>query len=118
MEQEKKWYHRALESEEKLTPKFVRDEMVECFFTSQNQILALAAKTIHREMSDEDLRKNVCQIIKMAFREARGDFDMPTKVHLLKVMDILKRKSQATGKEAEIIRHHGLQMMELVKQLE
>lgn len=112
-----KWHHRPLKEGEKLTAEFVRDQMIECFFTSQKEILALAARSVHHAATDGELRKSVCQLIKMAFAEAGGNYEAPTKEVLLKVMDILKRKSRATGKEAEIIQHHAGEMMDLMGRL-
>ncbi|HPR64973.1 MAG TPA: hypothetical protein PK014_12220 [Thermoanaerobaculia bacterium] len=56
-------------------------------------------------------------IIKSAFKEAEENFNAPTKTELMKVMEILKRKSAATGKEASIIQHHATQMMKLLSRL-
>jgi len=109
-----KWYHQAIKEGESITPVMVRDEMVECFLAAQKECLELAAEAMHRKVSDEDLRKSVTVIIKAAFREAEEDFEHPTKDGLMKVMQVLKRKSAATGKEAEIIEHHAGQMMELL----
>lgn len=111
------WVHRPLKPGEKLTAVFVRDELIECFFTSQKEILALAAQAMHRGGSDAEIRGNVTQIIRMAFQEVGGSFDEPTKASILQVMEVLRRKSTATGKAAEIVEYHARQMMELVQQL-
>ena len=112
-----KWYHHAIKKGEKITPENVRDEMVECFLSAQKECLSLAAESMHRQVTEEDLRKSVTVIIKGAFKEAEEDFDNPTKEALMKVMEILKRKSAATGKEADIIQHHAGQMMDLLMKL-
>lgn len=112
-----RWHHRPLNEGESITAAFVRDQMIECFFTSQKEILALAAKSVQHSATDEELRKSICQLIKMAFAEAGGSYEAPTKEVLMKVMDILKRKSRATGKEASIIQHHAGEMMDLVGKL-
>jgi hypothetical protein len=112
-----RWHHRPLNEGEPLTPAFVRDQMIECFFASQKEILEMAARSVRHAADEAEIRRSVCQIIKMAFAEAGGDYEAPTKEVLMKVMDILKRKSRATGKEAEVIQHHAGEMMDLVGKL-
>jgi hypothetical protein len=46
--------------------------------------------------SDDEaaLRNMVIGAVRLAFKEARGDYDAPTKSSLMKVVEVLARKSE------------------------
>ena len=100
-----------------LTPHFVRDQMVRCFAAAQMDVLIKAGQRMGKSLSEEEIERKVSHLIRQAFLEAGERFEEPTRVSLLQVMEILKRKSRVVGKEQEIIEHHAAQMLQLIKAL-
>ena len=62
-----------------VSPIKARDLIVKCFYEAQKETIAAAGKTIGQAQNDAELQNTVIGAVRLAFREAAGDFDQPTK---------------------------------------
>ena len=95
---------------ENLTPIKSRDLLVRCFFEAQRETFARSSKVLARDDSEEEVRKNVTTMVKMAFKETGGSYEQPTKASLAKAVGALTQKAAAWGTPADIIEHHRVQI--------
>ncbi|MBZ5568682.1 MAG: hypothetical protein LAN64_12615 [Acidobacteriia bacterium] len=56
--------------------------------------------------------------VRLAFREAGGDYDQPTKATLMKVVEILAWKSEQRQTPKEIIAHHKGEIERVLRALD
>ncbi len=101
-----------------LTPTKARDLIVECFHQAQKQHIATASEFIGQPITEADLRNMVIGAVRLAFREAKGDFDQPTKPALMKVVEILARKAEQRQTPKEIIAHHRAEIERVLRALD
>jgi hypothetical protein len=101
-----------------MTPIKARDLIVQCFQEAQKEHLAAASELIHQPHDQTDLRNMVIGAVRMAFKETGGDFDQPTKATLMKVVEVLARKSEQRQTPKEIIAHHKGEIERVLRALE
>ena len=103
---------------EDLTPLRARDLVVECFYYAQHETLARARVRLGAGHIDEaSIRAGVTGAVRLAFKEAGGDFDHPTAGALAEAIDVLARKAKAWGTPEDIVRHHHRQIERLLQRL-
>ena len=101
-----------------VTPIKARDLIVKCFYEAQKETIAAAGKTIGQAQNDAELQNTVIGAVRLAFREAAGDFDHPNKGGLMAAVEILARKSQQWGTPPDIVQHHKAQIERVLKALD
>lgn len=102
---------------EDLTPIKSRDLLVRCFFEAQRETFARSSKVLARDDSDDELKKNVATMVKMAFKETGGSYDQPSKASIGKAVVALTQKAAAWGTPADIIEHHRVQIERILSVL-
>ena len=101
-----------------LTPVRARDLIVECFYYAQHETLARAKLKLGAGHLDEAaIRSSVVGAVRLAFKEAGGDFDHPTLGALSGAIDVLARKADAWGTPPDIVRHHHDQIVAMLRRL-
>ncbi len=101
-----------------LTASRARDLIVECFFQAQRETFVRAKQRVAARSFDEQaIRSAIVAAMRVAFREAQGDFERPTSDSLARVVDVLVRKSEAWGTPADVIDHHRVQVARLLAAL-
>ena len=91
------------------TAEQARDLMIECFFHAQRETLARVKMTLsgkEQVPSDDDLRRSIRMMLKLAMRESADDFDKPTVESLERLLAALRHKAAAWGTPDDIILHH------------
>lgn len=101
-----------------MTPVKARDLIVQCFQEAQQEHLAAASEFIHQPHDETNLRNMVIGAVRLAFKESGGDYDEPNKASLLKVVDVLARKSEQRQTPKEIIAHHKGEIERVLRALE
>jgi hypothetical protein len=101
-----------------MTPVKARDLIVQCFHQAQREHLAAASEFIHQPHEQPDLRNTVIGAVRLAFKEAGGDYDQPTKAALMKVVQVLARKSELRQTPKEIIAHHKGEIERVLRALD
>ena len=100
-----------------MTPAKARDLIVECFHQAQRRHMSAASEFIGQSHTEADLHNTVIGAVRLAFREADGNFDEPTKPALLRVVEILARKAEQRQTPAEIIAHHRMEIERVLRAL-
>lgn len=101
-----------------LTPLRARDLIVECFFFAQRETMARTRLRLGAAHVDEaSIRSNVVGAVRVAMKEAGGDFDHPTTDALAGAVDVLARKAEAWGTPEDIVRHHHEQIATMLRRL-
>lgn len=101
-----------------LTPLRARDLIVECFFFAQRETMARTRLRLGAAHVDEaSIRANVVGAVRVAMKEAGGDFDHPTIGALAGAVDVLARKAEAWGTHEDIVRHHHEQIAAMLGRL-
>jgi hypothetical protein len=95
-----------------------RDLIVKCFYEAQKETIDAAGKNIGQVQNDAELHNTVIGAVRLAFRDAGGDFDQPTKDGLMAVVQILARKSQQWGTPQNIVEHHKNQIERVLQALD
>jgi hypothetical protein len=93
-----------------ITPIKARDLIVQCFCEAQKETFARTEQQMGQRPSDQDLGDMMTGAVRLAFRDAGFDFENPSKTALVKVVEVLARKSAARGTPHEIIAHHRQQI--------
>ncbi len=89
-----------------LNPVKARDLIIKCFFEAQKETFASVKKELGTTPTEESIMNSVTSAIRVAFKEANGSFDNPTKEDLSNVVQILSRKASSWGTPPDIIENH------------
>ncbi len=102
-------------SDADLTPTFVRDELLRCFESANQQFFEILGQPV----TDEQLRAQVRQFVTGVFQECGVPFETPTKQGIRTAIDQCKANAEAMmgEKGADVIRHHYAEMTKLVDRL-
>ncbi len=100
-----------------LTPSKARDLIVKCFYEAQKETFLRSRQQLGIRSSDEDIHASVVSGVRLAFKEADGDFDKPTKESLMNVVGVLAKKSASWGTPEDIIEHHKKQIQKVLERL-
>ena len=98
-----------------LTPSFVRDELLRCFESANQQFFEL----LGRPVTDEQLRAQVREFVTGVFQECGLPFERPTKEGIRTAINKCKANAEGMMGDdgADIIRHHYSEMTKLVDRL-
>jgi hypothetical protein len=102
-------------SSEKVTPVFVRDELLKCFESANKEFMHV----LNQPTNDEALKAQVRQFVTGTFQSCGASFDQPTKDGIVSAIGQCKSNAEAMmgEKGVGIIRHHYDEMMKLVNKL-
>ena len=99
----------------KVTPEFVRDELLNCFESANREF----GRLLNMQMTDEALKQQVKSFVSTVFQECGVSYTNPTRqgieVAIKTCKDNAEKMMGAQG--ADIIRHHYAEMMKLVDRL-
>jgi len=98
-----------------LTPAFVRDELLRCFESANQQFFEILGQPV----TDEQLRAQVREFVTGVFRQCGVRFETPTKKGIRTAIDQCKTNAEDMmgDKGADIIRRHYAEMSKLVDRL-
>jgi hypothetical protein len=101
--------------DEKVTPTFVRDELLKCFESANGEF----AKMLHQPVTDEQVKQQVKIFVEGVFSQCGVSYVSPTKEGIVEAISECKRNAeQMMGTQgATIIQHHYSEMMKLVDRL-
>ncbi len=101
--------------DDKVTPIFVRDELLKCFESANGEF----AKILHQPVTDEQLKQQVKSFVEGVFSQCGVSYVEPTKVGIVTAISQCKSNAeQMMGTQgAQIIEHHYAEMMKLVNRL-
>jgi len=100
---------------DRITPEFVRDELLTCFESANREFATL----LNQPVTDEQLKQQVKQFVESVFVNCGASFTDPTKEGILTAMNQCRTNAEKMmGPEgAGIIRHHYDEMMKLADRL-
>ena len=101
--------------DEKVTPVFVRDELLKCFESANGEFMGL----MHQPVTDEQLRQQVRQFVEGVFTQCGASYVSPTKEGIVTAIGQCKANAEKMmgTQGADIIDHHYTEMMKLVDRL-
>ena len=110
----------GVDLEEKITPEIVRDAIIECFYQAHQEVLKemyviLQEGKVSKE-SEEMGRDYIKETIANYFLKVGGDFETPTKEHIMLVLEEL-REFAKDFRSPEIINKHYGEIMKLVEKM-
>jgi len=99
----------------KVTPDFVRDELLRCFESANREFMTI----LKQPVSGEQLKQQVRQFVTGAFASCGVSFDNPTKAGIMSAIEQCKSNAEAMmgPAGADVIRHHYAEMSKLVQRL-
>ena len=100
-----------------LTPVKARDLITRCLLEAQRETFAQSERRLGQTADDENIRNIVIGTVRLAFRETEQDYSNPTPEGLVKVVELLARKSGSWGTPPEIIEHHKKQIARVLQSL-
>lgn len=100
---------------EKLTPDFVRDELLLCFESANGEF----ARMLHQPVTDEQLKQQVRAFVEGVFSSCGVSYVAPTKDGIVAAISECKRNAESMmgPQGAGIIEHHYSEMMKLVNRM-
>ncbi|MDE1852363.1 MAG: hypothetical protein KGI38_01315 [Thaumarchaeota archaeon] len=100
---------------DRITPTFVRDELLRCFESANGEF----AELLHQPVTDEQLKQQVKSFVEGVFSQCGVSYVAPTKEGILTAISECKRNAEKMmGPSGEaIIDHHYSEMMKLVDRL-
>jgi phosphoglycolate phosphatase-like HAD superfamily hydrolase len=101
---------------ERVTPEFVRDELLSCFESANREFATL----LKQPVSDEQLKQQVKQFVESVFINCGASYTEPTKEGILTAMNQCRSNAEKMmgPQGAGIIQHHYDEMMKLVDRLQ
>jgi len=104
----------------KVTPKLVRDAIIECFYQAHQEVLRdmyilLQEGKINKE-PEEMGKEYIKETIINYFIKVGGNFENPTKEHIMLVLEELREFAKGF-RSPEIINKHYGEIMKLVEKL-
>jgi hypothetical protein len=102
-------------SKDRITPEFVRDELLRCFESANGEF----ARVMNQPVTDELLKVQVKQFVEGVFTQCGVSYAEPTKTGILTAISQCKSNAEAMmgPRGADIINHHYAEMMKLVDKL-
>ena len=100
---------------ERVTPEFVRDELLRCFESANKEFMTL----LNQPVTDEQLKQQVRQFVEGVFVNCGASYADPTKDGILTAINQCKSNAEKMmgPQGAGIIEHHYDEMMKLVNRL-
>ncbi|MBU0597619.1 hypothetical protein KKF61_01325 [Patescibacteria group bacterium] len=110
----------GVDSSKKLTPEVVRNAIVICFEQAHGEATKSSLGDLAKDLGEQGVEKftkaNIESIVRKAFRESGGDFELPTKESIIKAMNWLAEFSKSF-RSPEIIKMHYNEVLKLVNKL-
>ena len=99
----------------RITPVFVRDELLKCFESANGEF----AELMHQPVTDEQLREQVKGFVEGVFSKCGVSYVSPTKEGILTAISQCRANAETMmgTQGAAIIEHHYSEMMKLVDRL-
>ena len=100
----------------RITPEFVRDELLTCFESANSEF----ARLMNQQVENEQLKAQVKQFVTTVFSNCGASYFNPTKAGILAAITECRASAEKMmgPPGADIIRHHYTEMMKLVDRLE
>ena len=100
---------------DRITPEFVRDELLTCFESANREFATL----LNQPVTDEQLKQQVKQFVESVFVNCGASYTDPTKEGILTAMNQCRTNAEKMmgPQGAGIIQHHYDEMMKLVDRL-
>ena len=101
--------------DEKVTPAFVRDQLLLCFESANGEFMRI----LHQPVTDEQLKQQVKSFVEGVFSQCGVSYVAPTRAGIETAISECKRNAESTmgSQGASIIQHHYDEMMKLVNRL-
>ena len=101
---------------DRITPEFVRDELLSCFESANREFATL----LNQPVTDEQLKQQVKQFVESVFANCGASYTDPTKEGILTAMNQCRSNAEKMmgPPGAGIIQHHYDEMMKLVDRLQ
>ena len=101
---------------DRITPEFVRDELLSCFESANREFATL----LNQPVTDEQLKQQVKQFVESVFVNCGASYMDPTKEGILTAMNQCRSNAEKMmgPQGAGIIQHHYDEMMKLVDRLQ
>src|SRR2546422_5571426 len=99
----------------KVTPLFVRDELLNCFESANREF----ARLLNMQITDEALKQQVKTFVSTVFQQCGVSYTNPTRLGIEVAIKTCKDNAEKMmgPQGADIIRHHYTEMMKLVNRL-
>lgn len=101
-----------------IDPARARDLLVECFYDAQRATFARSKQKLGKDVSEETLRRSVKAAVRVAFEQAGGDYDQPTRASVEAAVAALAKSAASWGTPAPVIEHHRRQAEKILGALE
>ncbi len=100
---------------DRITPEFVRDELLTCFESANREFATL----LNQPVTDEQLKQQVKQFVESVFVNCGASYTDPTKEGILTAMNQCRTNAEKMmgPQGAGIIQHHYDERMKLVDRL-
>ena len=101
---------------DRITPEFVRDELLTCFESANREFATL----LNQPVTDEQLKQQVKQFVESVFVNCGASYTDPTKEGIFTAMNQCRTNAEKMmgPRGAGIIQHHYDEMMKLVDRLQ
>jgi hypothetical protein len=101
--------------DEKVTPTFVRDQLLLCFESANGEF----ARILDQPVTDEQLKQQVKSFVEGVFSNCGVSYVAPTKAGIVTAISECKRNAESMmgPQGSSIIDHHYSEMMKLVNRL-
>ena len=100
-----------------LTPAKARDLITRCLLEAHKETFAQNEQRLAHNSTEADIHVIVEGAVRLAFREASEDYENPSATGLMKVVEVLARKSASSGTPSEVIEHHKRQIDRVLQHL-
>ncbi len=108
-------YHVPDVPDDRLTPQFVRDELLRCFESANREFYGILGQRV----MDEAIRDQVYEFVTTVFSQCGVPFENPTKEGIVTAIEQCKENAERMmgDQGSDVIRHHYAEMMKLVSRM-
>jgi len=86
-----------------LTSSEVRDLVVDCFTDTHRVRFSSSRGELGMDAGSRAVRGSMERLVRLAFSQVGGDYDLPTRHHLARVIDLLAERSLDWGIEPDVV---------------
>ncbi|MCE5203071.1 MAG: hypothetical protein ABFC80_00940 [Coriobacteriales bacterium] len=83
-----------------------RDIMFECCYTLHGPHFELTKSSLGIRSDEQRVKQSVKGMLRLAFKRVDGDYDRPTRDHLLKVIEVMSEQSLSWGTPEDVVDRH------------
>ena len=96
----------------------IRNEMVKSFESTEEEYMQKSSKSLGFEKTSKETKEDILNLVKIAIKDAKANYEDPSKVDLLKVLDRLQNYARLAKRDEKTIQDYVTRIYDLIVKLD